>query len=348
MQSGATHVELKALHRLGWSVSALAREFGLSRNTVYRELESEEARRYGPRVCPGALSAAQLAHVERRLSGCPQIRSTDLHAELCRDLGYQASYVTFQRQVRVLRPAVVRDPEIRFETDCGVQTQVDWAHIGNWPLGSELVPLHTMIAILGYSRAPAIRFATDLTRPTSLRCVVWCLHDLGGVTKEVLSDRDPAFCIGQTSNGAAILAPEWVDQCELLGVVPKACRPYRAKTKGKVERMVRELKESLLPWLGGQPLPAHPTLHDYDRLARRWIQEIVLTRRHRTTGRVTGEAWEEEREHLTVIPDRVLRGLEGDANVIPLPVPEPPTAAVRALGEKVEARDLGEYEALAR
>lgn len=347
MQSGATHVELKALHRLGWSVSALAREFGLSRNTVYRELESEEARHYGPRRRPSALTAAQLAQVERRLAVCPQIRGTDLHAELRHDYGYEGSYPAFQRQLRLLRPAVVRDPEIRFETDRGLQVQVDWAHLGDWPLGGELVPLHAMVAILGYSRAPAIRFATDLTRPTSLNRVAWCLHDLGGVTGEVLSDRDPAFCIGQTANGAAILAPEWVDLCRLLEVVPRACRPYRAKTKGKVERMVRELKESLLPWLSGQVLPVHPTLSDYDRQGRRWIEDIVLARRHRTTGRLVGEAWDEEREALRPIPDRLLNRLDGADKVLTLPA-SPSSEPLHRQGEAVEVRDLAEYEALAR
>ena len=32
---------------------------------------------------------------------------------------------------------------------------------------------------------------------------------------------------------------------------PRACRPYRAKTKGKVERVIREVKEDFLAWLGG-------------------------------------------------------------------------------------------------
>lgn len=83
-----------------------------------------------------------------------------------------------------------------------------------------------MVAILGCSRAPAIRAATDLTRPTSLERLAWCLHDLGGVTREgVLTDRDPAFWFGQTAGGAAVLAPEWVDLCALLDVVPRSCRP---------------------------------------------------------------------------------------------------------------------------
>jgi transposase len=335
-------VELKVLHDHGWSVSALAREFGLSRTTVYRELASRGPRRYAERERPAALNEAQHMHVERRLAVCPTIRGTDLHAELRRGYGYLGSYPAFQRQLRVLRPAVVRDPEIRFETGPGRQTQADWAHLGLWPLGTEMVELSAMVAILGCSRAPAFRFATDQTRATTLACLTRCLDDLGGVTREVLTDRDPAFCIGQTADGAAILAPEWVDRCALLGVVPKACRPYRAKTKGKVERMVRELKESFLPWLSGQILPIHPGLDDYDALARRWVEQVVLERRHRTTRQVVGEAWAEERPCLRPIPARILAWLDRPGitpfaeNVVDL--------GQRALGDQVEVRDLAEYE----
>jgi transposase len=339
-------VELVALHRLGWSVTALAKEFGLSRTTIYKELASSGRRGYAERHRPAALNEAQLVHVERRLTVCPAIRGTDLHAELRHDYGYGGSYPAFERQLRRLRPAVVRDPEIRFETRPGLQTQADWAHLGLWPLGDQMVELYAMVAILGCSRAPAIRFATDLTRSTTLERLAWCLHDLGGVTREVLTDRDPAFCIGQTSDGAAILAPEWVDLCRLLGVVPKACRPYRAKTKGKVERMIRELKESFLAWLSGQVLPLHPTLADYDALARRWVELTVLGRRHRTTQRVVGEAWLEERAQLRPIPERILAGFDNPV-IVPLPSALH-DLQLRRLGEQVQVRDLAEYEEAAR
>ena len=141
-------------------------------------------------------------HIERRLVVCPRIRGTDLHAELRGDYGYQGSYHTFQRQLGLLRPAVVRDPEIRFETGPGLQTQADWAHLGLWQLGDAMVQLYAMVAILGCSRAPTIRFATDTTRETSFGALVRCLDDLGGVTREILTDRDPAFCIGATGCGA--------------------------------------------------------------------------------------------------------------------------------------------------
>jgi transposase len=346
MKSGAIWMELHALHKHGWTISALAREFGLNWRTVKRELESGEPRRYSERAKPTALTEAQQAHVERRLAVCPTLRGTDLYGELTREYEYEGSYPAFARHLRTLRPAEVRDPEIRFETDPGVQTQADWAILGTWPVDGEGVELSAMVAILGCSRAPSIRFATDRTRTTSLERLTRCLDDLGGVTREVLTDRDPAFCVGSTSDGRAILAPAWVEHCEVLGVIPKACRPYRAQTKGKVERMVREVKESLLPWLSGQVLPPRMGLADYDALARRWIGEVVLPRRHRTTARIVGDAWSEERGVLRPIPPHVLGRLVGgdEAPTPPCAMPTVIDLEQRRRGEHVQVRDLAEYE----
>jgi hypothetical protein len=74
-------MELKVLHRHGWTVSALAREFGVCRDTVRRELRRDGPAHY-KRDKPTEVTAAQLAHVERRLEGCATIRGTDLHHEL--------------------------------------------------------------------------------------------------------------------------------------------------------------------------------------------------------------------------------------------------------------------------
>jgi hypothetical protein len=195
---------------------------------------------------------------------------------------------------------------------------------------------------------PAVRFATDKTRPTTLAAIVRCVDDLGGATAQFLTDRDTALMNGQRSDGSPIYAPEWVDVAALLGTRQRACRPYRAKTKGKVERMIRELKEDFLAWLTGQVFPERPTLAWYDAMARRWMTEVVAKRRHRTTKRVVGEAWAEERGLLTPVSRRLLARIEGQDTLVPLPDPVSAPRLPAALDEAVEVRQLAVYAELIR
>lgn len=345
MQCEEDWAVMHALHQgHGWSIARIAREFEVSWRTARRYATAETVPRYRPRARPAELTPAQAAHVIRRLGVHPELRATTLYREV-QQLGYVGSYPSFVRRVRLLRPVDRQaDPEVRFQTGPGVQVQADWADCGQWLVGEQLRVLDALVVVLGFSRMVAVRFATDTTRPTTLRLLTECLVELGGAPAEVLTDRDPALVIGSTPSGRPVFAPEWVDLAEVLGIRPRACRPYRAKTKGKVERVIRELKEDFLAWATGQPMPPRPVLADYDRLAATWCTGVVATRRHRTTGRVVAEAWSQERQLLRPIPDRLLAnrrgaGVQDPAQVIDL-------GALRNAGDVVEAPCLADYEAV--
>jgi hypothetical protein len=126
MQCEEDWVVMHALHTgHGWSISQIAREFDVNWRTARRYATSEAPVRYGPRARPMELSEAQLAHVVRRLELCPKLRATTLLREV-RDLGYQGSYASFARRIRALSPDRAElDPQVRFETDLGLQAQVD-------------------------------------------------------------------------------------------------------------------------------------------------------------------------------------------------------------------------------
>lgn len=341
MQSEELWMDLRALRRHGWSISALARKFRLNRRTVRRELAGERPRGYGPRPPRQQLSEAQLAHVRRRLLVCPEIRGTDLHRELAGDYGYRASYPTFQRSLRQLRAASPREPVVRFETAPGLQLQLDWKHLGAWLVEDELVELHALVAVLGYSRMAAVRVALGCTQQVTFERLMRCLEDLGGVTREILTDRDPVFC--NNSGSGPLLLPEWVEVCRLLGTVPRACRAHRAQTKGKVERVNREVEESLRPWLKGQALPPRPQVEDYDQLVQRWLAEVILPRRNRTTGRIVVEAWAEERPLLVPVPEAIAAQVGGHASPRPALQLLDATQGHQA-GDHVEIRPLEAYE----
>ncbi|GEM_PF-5572532 len=131
-----------------------------------------------------------MAHVKRRVDRCPDIRGTTLYRELRRDYGDRGSYPTAVRAMRSLLGSRQQEAEVRFETDPGHQTQVDWAHLGDQQLGDHMTPLFALVAVLGASRVPTIRFATDRTRATTLSVIIACLADLGGVTAEILTGSD--------------------------------------------------------------------------------------------------------------------------------------------------------------
>ena len=93
-------------------------------------------------------------------------------------------------------------------------------------------------------------------------------------------------------------------------------------------------------------MPPQPTLADYDAVAKRWVDEVVCQRRHRTTGRVVGEAWEEEWPRLRPLPSRILATLQAPPLLVLSGGGADPVQ--RRLGERVEVRDLAEYEAVQR
>jgi hypothetical protein len=122
-----------------------------------------------------------------------------------------------------------------------------------------------------------------------------------------------------------------------------------AHAKGKVERVIREVKEDFLAWLSGQVLPERPTLADYDVAGRRWAIDVVAKRTHRTTERVIGEAWAEEKALLVPVARRLVaraEGLETLPALLVAPTSTPPRLAV--VGETVEVRPLAVYAELAR
>jgi transposase-like protein len=108
MQTAETHVELKALRHHGCSVSDLAREYGLSRDTVRRELASEHPRGDPEYAKLAALSEPQLVHIECRLVVYPNIRGTGLQAELRHEYGYDGTYPA----VDVVR-STISDPLVK-------------------------------------------------------------------------------------------------------------------------------------------------------------------------------------------------------------------------------------------
>ena len=85
------------------------------------------------------------------------------------------------------------------------------------------------------------------------------------------------------------------------GFIPRRCRAYRPKTKGKVEREVRYVRTSFLPSVGGD-LSLVPTSR-LNELAELWV-ERVDARIIRDFGETRMERFAEETKHLHSLPEK--------------------------------------------
>jgi transposase len=338
-----TLVLLKHLLEEGLPQTAIAERLGVDRKTVGRwiagglvETVGETERPPRARVARPTKLAPYEAIIRERLATYPELSAVRLFAE-CRAAGFPGSYTQLKQFVRRVRPCPAPEPIIRFETAPGHQAQVDFAEC-HFPWGKRFA----LMVVLGYSRLLWLRFYERQTMVTLMRGLEEAFTTFGGVPRELLFDQLKAVIIEdqRPMGGRVVENPEFLRFAAHWGFRIRSCRPYRAQTKGKVERPVRYVRTNFLygrEFLGDG---------DVDTQRLWWLDQVANTRLHRTTGEVPHLRFErDERAVLQPLARRPHQPL-----VLPaerrLVAPRPrigPTVPVVA----VERRALSAYAALA-
>ena len=287
------------LHRQGLGVSAIARRTGLDRKTVRKYIESGlEPPTYGPRQPRPTKVRPFEPYLRERVAAFPDLTGSRLHREI-RDLGYGGGYTMVKGFLRAVRPSVPAGFEVRFETPPGRQAQVDFAHFrtvfADEPGTERVVWLFSLV--LGHSRMLWARFVPQQDLQTLLRCHAAAFEALGGVPAEVLYDRmRTVFMREDAEAGHIVYNRTLVEFARHYSYLPKACQPYRAKTKGKVERPFRYVREDFFLARSFQ------NLGDLNDQLRQWLDQVANPRTHATTRRVVQEHFAEERPSLQPLP----------------------------------------------
>lgn len=284
----------------GLGVSAIARQAGLDRKTVRKYLKRGlEAPVYGPRDPADRLPNKYRPYLLERLTAFPGLSVRRLHREI-KAMGYGGAYSTLTEYLRLNRPAVPRQFERRFETLPGEQAQADFAEFQveftSEPGVVRKVWLFSMV--LGHSRWLWGRFCPNQNLETVMRCHIAAFAAMGGACTEVLYDRMKTAVIGEDAAGVVTYNASLVALLAHYGSAPRACRPYRAKTKGKVERPFRYVRQDF--FLGR----SFRDLDDLNAQFEEWRRTIANLRVHATTGRVVDEHFVEEKPKLQSLPQR--------------------------------------------
>jgi len=266
------------LHELGWGAKRLAKELGCARNTVRRYLRAGGV----PPLCGPkrrtAFDGLDDWLFERffRHSGNADVVRQELASEHGIVIGLRSVELRVQRWRRELK-AQAR-ATVRFETPPGRQMQIDFGDTKVW-IGDERIGIHLFVATLGYSRRMHIRASLYQRQADWFEGMEGAFLRFGGVPVEILLDNAKALV--DRHDGATrevVFNARLHAFARYWGFTPKACAPYRARTKGKDERGVGYVKKNAV---AGRRFPSWGAFVAH---LEQWNREVADQRVHGTTG----------------------------------------------------------------
>lgn len=324
----------------GVSKSGIARKLGLNRRTINRWItegqlergvETQEVSAPRRKGRPSKLDPFKPI-IQARLESYPALSAVRLLDEV-RAAGYTGGHTQLGLYVAQIRPRPEVEPIVRFETEPGHQAQVDFAEF-TFPWGKR----YALVVVLGYSRLLWLKFAPKQDMPALMAGLEEAFAFFGGVPREILFDQMASVITRdlRDQGGKLVENAEFLRFAAHWGFRVRACRPYRARTKGKVERPIRYLRES---FVYGRDFVSDEDLNDQ---AERWLRQVANVRVHRTTRERPVERFSEaEQSALLPLASRAYQSLI----LLPMPQTRPRSRSVPQL--EVERRPLKTYAAIA-
>ena len=273
-------MNIRDLKQQGWTVSAIAEQLNLDRKTVRRYLlePPQPYKRENPAPCKIDPYRAYLR--ERWEQG---VHNASKLLDEIRGRGYDGGYSQLKLAVVSWREEGRERAFVRFETEPGEQSQMDWGHFGNW--GGRR--LYGFALTLCYSRLRYVEFTQSQDIHHLLACMVHAFRYFGGVTESVLTDRMKTVLLDETG-GELHFNKKFLEFAAYYGFVPRVCRPYRPETKGKIESTIRFVKQNFWPGI------AFDSVADLNQQARVWMEK-VNRQQHSTTREAPSDRLPKER-----------------------------------------------------
>lgn len=270
--------QIRLLHEAKWGSKKIAEELGVARNTVRRYVRYSKA---NEQVRPNARVLDEDGRAQARelfvgaASGNAVVVQQMLH-----ERGVEAGVRSVQRVVAEQRCElrVSQLATVRFETEPGAQMQIDFGE--KWvSIAGQLVRVFFLVAVLSYSRRLFVKAFLNQRSDDWREGIAAAFRHFGGVTRTVLGDNAKALVVGRDrETGVVTFHPTYLEFCRDWDVLPRACGPYRARTKGKTESGVKfvkrngiagrefasfaELEAHLASWMVTADQRVHGTTHE--------------------------------------------------------------------------------------
>ena len=240
-------MDILVLERKGLSRRQIAKRLGISRNTVKKYIENQgyPERERSERNRKSLLDPFQ-GNIAAWLEEDMEYKSTWIYDHL-RPMGFTGSYEIVKRAVHGIKEERQRIAYMRFETEPGYQSQVDFGEFQFDRADGTTGKIYLFSMILGFSRSLYCEFVERCDLPTFLDCHIHAFDHFGGVTEEILYDRMKNVFIRKLA-GKNQFNDTLTGFALHYGFKPQVAPPYAAWVKGKVERPYHFIREGF--WRG--------------------------------------------------------------------------------------------------
>ena len=233
-------VMIKNMHKQGVPQTRIARELGVSRETVRKALSEDEYPK-GKRKSSGSILDPYKEYINQRLEKY-DLTGTRILREI-QEQGYSGSYTVVKRFVREVKGAKPKPAFVRFETQPGEQAQMDWSDFGWVEFNGQRRKLWCFAMVLGYSRALYMEFNHSQNLVSLGQAHINAFRYFGGVTDTVLYDNMKTVVLSREGDRIH-WNPKFMDFASHYGFIPRLCLPGRKETKGKIERPFSYIRSS--------------------------------------------------------------------------------------------------------
>jgi transposase len=236
---------IRELANRGVGSKTIARTVGVARNTVRRYLREPIAP--GVQARPAARRLTDDVRREARTlyEGCAGGNAVVVQ-RLLKARGTEVSVRTIERAVADIRRArrAAELATVRVESAPGDQLQVDFGQ-KRVRIAGEWVQVFLLVAVLSYSRRLFVKAFLNERQDDWREGIAAAFTHFGGVPRTMLGDNARALVLGRDRpTGTVIFHPAYLAFCRDWDVQPRACAPYRARTKGKTEAGVKYVKRN--------------------------------------------------------------------------------------------------------
>ena len=220
--------------------SALAKQYDCCWRTIDRRLNPEKykkdkiVRKYTSKLD----KYKELIDAKLEENNIP---ATGIYFLLKTKYDFNGKYGIVRKYVASKKENIIKELTIRFETIKGYQSQVDWKEKLKLKdiYGNEYV-VSIFLIVLGNSRYKYIELTFNQTQSTLFKCLVNAFKYFGGVTEEILFDNMKTIVDRTRSSlNNAIINSKAEQFSKDAGFKIITCRPYRPRTKGKVETLAK-------------------------------------------------------------------------------------------------------------